>query len=86
MVDARVVATPSFGEKLAKIAKRDKIQVQHGVTGGSTDGMALQESGAATMPLGIPMRYSHSSVEVIHLDVLKNLVKLLKAAIYSISG
>ncbi len=86
MVDARVIATPSFGEKLAKIATKNKIPVQFGVTGGSTDGMALQESGAATMPIGIPMRYSHSSVEVIHMDDLANFIKLLTASIYSISG
>ncbi|MCK4757168.1 MAG: M20/M25/M40 family metallo-hydrolase, partial [Thermoplasmata archaeon] len=86
MVDARVVATPSLGEKLAKVASKNKIPFQYGVTGGSTDGMALQESGAATMPIGIPMRYSHSSVEVIHLDDLSNLTKLLKAAIYTLSG
>ena len=86
MVDARVVATPSLGEKLAKAASKNKIPFQYGVTGGSTDGMALQESGAATMPIGIPMRYSHSSVEVIHLDDLSNLIKMLKAAIYTLSG
>jgi len=86
MVDARVVATPSFGEKLAKIAKAAKIPIQLGVTGGSTDGMALQESGAATMPIGIPMRYSHSCVEIVHLDDLANFIKLLTAAIYGISG
>ena len=86
MVDARVIASPKLGEKVTKVAKKARIPVQHGVTGGSTDGMAIQESGAAVLPIGTPMRYTHSPVEMIHMDDMVNLIKLLKAIVYDISG
>lgn len=81
MVDVRVIASPKFRAMVEKIAKKAKIPHQLGVTGGSTDGMAMQESGASTLPIGIPMRYTHSPTECIHIDDLKNLIKLLTAIV-----
>jgi putative aminopeptidase FrvX len=81
MVDARVIASPRMREIVTKIAKKARIPIQFGVTGGSTDGMAMQESGAATLPIGIPMRYTHSPTECIHLDDMQNLIKLINAII-----
>ncbi len=81
MVDARVISTPKFRDMVEKIARKAEISYQLGVTGGTTDGMALQESGAATLPIGIPMRYSHSPTECIHIDDLKNLIKLITAIV-----
>jgi putative aminopeptidase FrvX len=81
MVDVRVIATPKFRKMVEKIAKKSKIPYQIGVTGGSTDGMAMQESGSATLPIGIPLRYTHSPTECAHIDDLKNLVKLITAIV-----
>jgi putative aminopeptidase FrvX len=81
MVDVRVIATPKFRDMVEKIAKKEKIPYQIGVTGGSTDGMAMQESGSATLPIGIPMRYTHSPTECIHIDDLKNLIKFVTAVV-----
>lgn len=86
MVDARTIASPKLAEKVAKIAKKQKIPIQYGITGGGTDGMALQEAGASTLPFGIPMRYTHSPVEVVHINDITRLIKLLKAVIYELSG
>jgi len=81
MVDARVIASPKLRDIVTKIADKAKVKIQYGVTGGSTDGMALQESGAATLPIGIPMRYTHSPTECIHIDDLKNYIKLITAIV-----
>jgi putative aminopeptidase FrvX len=86
MVDARVIASPRMREFVTKIAKKAKIPIQFGVTGGSTDGMAMQESGAATLPIGIPMRYTHSPTECVHLNDMQNLIKLITAVIKGVQN
>lgn len=86
LVDVRMIASPKFRKLIDKIAKAKKIPLQYGVTGGSTDGAAMQTSGALTMPIGIPMRYTHSATEMVHLDDLNNLIKLLTETVKEISG
>lgn len=50
---------------------------------GTTDGSMLQLSGdgAATISIGIPLRYPHSHLAVAHLDDLEHVTKLLKEVI-----
>ncbi|MDD4308472.1 MAG: M42 family metallopeptidase [Thermoplasmata archaeon] len=84
MVDVRMIASPKFRAKIESLAKKEKIPVQFGVTGGSTDGAIIQTSGAITMPIGIPMRYTHSATEIVHLGDLANLIKLLTATVKEI--
>lgn len=79
MVDVRMIASPKFRARIEAVAKRERIPIQHGVTGGSTDGAMMQTSGAITMPIGIPMRYTHSSTEIVHTGDLENLIRLLTA-------
>jgi putative aminopeptidase FrvX len=81
MVDVRMIASPKFRTKIEAIAKKEKIPLQFGVTGGSTDGAIIQTSGAITMPIGIPMRYTHSATEIVHMGDLANLIKLLTATV-----
>lgn len=81
MVDVRMIASPKFRARIEAIAKKEKIPLQFGVTGGSTDGAIIQTSGAITMPIGIPMRYTHSSTEIVHMGDLANLIKLLTATV-----
>jgi len=80
-VDAISVATPYMQQKVKLTAKRAKVPLQIGVTGGTTDGAKLQESGAAVIPLGVPMRYTHSPAEVVHQDDVENLARLLCAMV-----
>lgn len=84
MVDVRMIASPKFRDRITAIAKKAKIPLQYGVTGGSTDGAIIQTSGAITMPIGIPMRYTHSATEVVHLGDLSNLIKLLTETVKDI--
>ncbi|MFH0815437.1 MAG: M20/M25/M40 family metallo-hydrolase [Methanobacteriota archaeon] len=78
-VDSIAVATPCMCAAVKRVARAAKIPMQLGMTGGSTDGAKLQESGVAAAPLGVPMRYTHSPAEVVHLDDVENLAKLVSA-------
>jgi len=84
MVDVRMIASPKFRDRITATAKKAKIPIQYGITGGSTDGAIIQTSGAITMPIGIPMRYTHSATEIVHLGDMANLIKLLSAIVKDI--
>jgi putative aminopeptidase FrvX len=77
MVDNRAIASPKFRELVEKVAKKNRIPVQLVITGGGTDGAAIQTIGCQMIPIGLPLRYTHSTVECIHLDDLDNLIKLI---------
>jgi putative aminopeptidase FrvX len=77
MIDNRAIASHELADTVMELAKKNKIPIQVGVTGGSTDGAAMQESGAVTLPIGVPMRYTHSPTECVHIDDINNLIKLI---------
>ncbi len=81
MVDVRAISSPKLVRHFKDIAEKHSLQVQYGVTGGTTDGMALQEFGSLTIAIGVPVRYSHSTVEVAHWDDVEGLVDLLEAGL-----
>jgi putative aminopeptidase FrvX len=81
MIDNRAIASYDLKAVVEEVAKKSKIPVQLGVTGGSTDGAALQETGSTTLPLGVPMRYTHSPTEFVHIDDVNNLIKLISKLI-----
>ncbi|MGH9775153.1 MAG: M20/M25/M40 family metallo-hydrolase [Candidatus Acidiferrales bacterium] len=67
-------------EKLLALAKANQIPMQYGVTGGGNDGSAYLRYGAVDVALGWPLRYSHSSAEVIDsrdLDALAQIVTVV---------
>jgi putative aminopeptidase FrvX len=84
MVDTRALASPEMRRIIEGAAKRVRVPLQIGVTGGSTDGAALQEAGTSSAPIGIPMRYTHSPTEMVHLQDVLNLPKLLEASLREI--
>jgi len=77
MFDHSAIASPKLRTLVEDVARKARIKTQYGSGGGGTDGAAIQEFGAATMPLGIPMKYTHSTVECASLDDMRNLSKLL---------
>ncbi len=81
MVDVRVISSPRLIRHFKESGDGDNIPYQYGVTGGTTDGMALQESGSLTVSVGVPVRYSHSTVEVAHWSDIRNLPRLLAAGV-----
>lgn len=79
--DARYIADPEFVKEIRKIAARRKIPTQMVFAGGSTDAAAIEVQGPKSLPITIPIRYTHSPVEVANLHDLENTVKLLVAIV-----
>ena len=80
MLDNAAVASPKLRKMLEEVAKANRILLQYGTGGGSTDGAAMQEFGALMMPIGIPMRYTHSPTECASMKDIENTVKLVVKA------
>ncbi len=72
---------PRVFDLLQQTALQNSIPIQvRGVpkaTGTDANAMQLSRGGVATALIGIPNRYMHSPVEVIHLDDLNNAARLL---------
>ncbi len=77
MLDNAAVASPKLRKMLEEVAKAAKIPLQYGTGGGSTDGAAMQEFGALMMPIGIPMRYTHSPTECASMRDIEYTVTLV---------
>lgn len=72
---------PRVFDRLDQVAKQYDIPIQvRGVskaTGTDANVMQISRQGVAVGLIGLPNRYMHSPVEVIHLDDLQNAAKLL---------
>ena len=84
-----VIPHPSLVELFEKISKNKKINLQKSVASGIlTDASYVQfaNEGIATLDIGFPMRYSHSSREICNLNDLIDLKNLLVSAISKIDN
>ncbi len=77
-VDRRGVASQYLRDKIKEIAAKNGIPVQEGITGGSTDAAAVFNAGIKALPICIPVKYTHSPVEMCHIEDIKNAVDLLE--------
>lgn len=66
-------------QRVIGIAGRRNIPIQYGVTGGGNDGAVFVPRGAYDIPIGWPLRYSHSPAEVIARSDLEALAALVQA-------
>jgi putative aminopeptidase FrvX len=80
-IDNRQVCDPAFVREVRDVARRRKIPVQVIFTGGGTDAAAFEVQGPRSLPLAFPVRYTHSTVEMISLADLKNTVRLVEALV-----
>ncbi len=83
-----LISHPKVRELLISAAEKEKIPFQLEIlTQGSTDAstISLTREGVPSGVVSIPTRYAHS-YEVINIDDVTNSVKLLVAAIKSLSG
>jgi endoglucanase len=55
------------------------VEVSRGHTNTDADAMYLSRMGVATGLVSIPLRYMHTPVEVVHLEDVENVVRLLVA-------
>lgn len=81
MYDRVAFASRVMMKHIGRAARDEGIPLQVAVTGGATDGGALQTFGAAMMALAVPVRYVHSPTEVMSLVDYSNLVRLLRAIV-----
>ena len=79
-VDNSNITPREYVDRVVKLARENGIPVQFGVTGGGNDGAVFARYGSLNIPLGWPLRYSHSPGEVIDtrdLDALSKVVTVL---------
>jgi putative aminopeptidase FrvX len=74
---------PAIFELLYETAEAEgiavSIEVSRGHTNTDADAMYLSRVGVATGLVSIPLRYMHTPVEVVHLEDVENVVRLLVA-------
>lgn len=79
-----------LAEKLVEIAKEYNIPFQYeiepGPTGTDARAMQITREGIPALCLSLPLRYMHTSVELIDFNDIKNAAKLLALFISSISN
>jgi putative aminopeptidase FrvX len=76
-VDNSNIAPREYVDRVVRLANENKIPVQYGVTGGGNDGAVFVRYGAVNVPLGWPLRYSHSPGEVIDTSDYDALAKIV---------
>jgi len=77
LADRKGVSSLKLRNFVKGIAERNKIKVQEIVTGGTTDAAAAFEAGLNSIPLCIPVKYTHSQVEMMSIADYHNALKLL---------
>ena len=68
-----------YVDRVVALAKESKIAAQYGVTGGGNDGSVFTRYGSVDLAMGWPLRYAHSPAEVIDLEDLDALGKIVEA-------
>ena len=81
VLDNAAIVSREFTKEIQAIAADAGIGLQVVFSGGGTDARAFQSEGPQIMPLTIPMRYTHSAVEMVHLDDVEQTIKLVCAIV-----
>ena len=79
--DSSGIAPREAVEQVLLLAKKLKIQAQHGVTAGGNDGSRFVRRGAVNIPLSWPLRYAHSAAEVADLRDVEALRQIVGALV-----
>ncbi|ADT83705.1 M42 family metallopeptidase [Thermococcus barophilus] len=82
-VDNSAVYTRKLAKRVVGIAEKNGIPLQIGVTGGGTDASVFQHK-SEVLALSVPIKYLHSEVEMLHLDDLDALIKLIEAIVFEL--
>ncbi|MEA3453840.1 MAG: M20/M25/M40 family metallo-hydrolase [Candidatus Caldatribacteriota bacterium] len=77
LADRKGVSSLRLRNFVKEVARKNKIKVQETVTGGSTDAAAVFEAGLNSLPICIPVKYTHSQVEMMSIADYHNVLKLL---------
>ena len=79
VLDNATVIPSAFRKELAEVAARSGIPLQIVFSGGGTDARPFQAEGPHVMSIGIPLRYTHSAVEMAHLDDIERAIDFVCA-------
>ncbi len=85
-VDNSNITRLSLVREVIDIARRRRIPLQYGQTGGGNDGAVFVPYGVPDIPLAFPARYSHSAVETIDARDLVSLSHLIAELARSFTG
>ncbi|HEX2626628.1 MAG TPA: M20/M25/M40 family metallo-hydrolase, partial [Candidatus Limnocylindrales bacterium] len=78
-LDGSSATPPADVDSLVALARRSGIPLQVGTTGGGNDGSVFAEFGVPDVPIGWPLRYSHSPAEVVDLRDVRSLGAIVRA-------
>jgi len=79
-LDNSSVTPPAYLDSLVALARARKLPLQVGTTNGGNDGSVFSDWGVPDVPIGWPLRYSHSPAEVVDLRDVAGLVDIVAAA------
>lgn len=89
-----VAYAPAVQQKLRDLitdtAEQKKIPFQRSAcsraTGTDTDAFAYSGSGVASALISLPLRYMHTTVEMVHRDDVENVIRLIYESLLNIKG
>lgn len=87
-----ITYAPAVQQKLRDLildtAEKNEIPVQRAAssraTGTDTDAFAYSNSGVASALISLPLRYMHTTVEMVHQDDVENIIKLIYHSLLAI--
>ena len=88
-MDATIIAHVGLRRHIKKVAEEKGIEVQWGTTqGGGTDAgsIHLVDDGIPSIVIGVPLRYMHSNVSIMHKQDYLNAVKLVTEVVKSLDN
>jgi putative aminopeptidase len=78
-LDNSSVTPPDEVARVVRIAAAAGVPLQVGTTNGGNDGSVFVPWGAVDVPVGWPLRYSHSPAELVDLRDVRSLARLVAA-------
>jgi putative aminopeptidase FrvX len=78
-LDNSSITPPAYVDSLIALARTRGVALQVGTTNGGNDGSTFTPYGVVDVPMGWPLRYSHSPAEVIDLKDVVSLADLVRA-------
>ncbi len=78
-MDNAYIADPGLVARLKSLAESRGLRVQVAPAGGGTDAAAFQRHGIRSIALTAPVKYTHSTVEMLNLEDARGLLDLLAA-------
>ena len=78
-LDNSAVTPPAYVDSLRAVARTRGVPLQFGTTNGGNDGSTFTPYGVVDVPMGWPLRYSHSPAEVVDLRDVASLGDLIQA-------